>query len=476
MENIEQYNEEQFQMLRLSVANTTSGICLFQSDDVEEQVRIAQRLCDELEKTCCILDMSHTKSEDWPDEIGKLRNLLAGHTDAEAVILCNLQVCGTSEGDKEYIKKFNYMRDQMLSMKKSWVFGMSPYFAAVLSREARDLYSCIMNHFTFRENESGQTMAYAETEFTGDQKLLLYRFKGMKKQVVRDGVENTLNSTLLQLVSVWNKLSEYGNGETMRWICNVLTVLEERISREELTAEDCLAYQEAVSAWLKMRETKKAWYLEKKIKERAELLLPERSAQKAALYQKMGHICVDLNKYQKAERYTLLAIDYYDENGMENSEEKFQTVNILALTKVMERKAGEAAEIYRKLIKKSEEVFGEDYAYLAILWNNLGVAYFAQQEFSEALEAFLKTSAFGSRGIESKGNNLRNIGYTYEKIGDYRNAAFYLRKAEDELEKISSAAGAAAILKFIYSHLADIYKRLEMDELSLFYTKKARQS
>lgn len=56
------------------------------------------------------------------------------------------------------IERYNEEQFQMLSMGKVWVFGMSPYFASVLSRRARDLYSCIMGHFEFYPNSSTQPL------------------------------------------------------------------------------------------------------------------------------------------------------------------------------------------------------------------------------------------------------------------------------------------------------------------------------
>lgn len=149
MDRIKQYNEEQYQMLCLAISGTDSGICLFKSDNAKEQAAVAQRLCRDVKKSCCVLDMSETEPDKMPCDIGKMRDLLIGMEGVEVVILYNLQLCGEAFGDENYIQRFNYMRDQLVSMRKVWVFGMTNYFATMLSREARDLYSYIMNHFEF---------------------------------------------------------------------------------------------------------------------------------------------------------------------------------------------------------------------------------------------------------------------------------------------------------------------------------------
>ena len=181
MESIEQYNDEQFQMLCLSVMDTTSGICLFQTDYPEWQSSIAYNLQKSIGKSSCVLDMSRIESQNVPDEIGKLEQLLEGHEEARVVVLCNIQVCGTICGDVAYIQKLNYMRDQMLARGKVWVLGMSPYFSVLLSREARDLYSCIMNHFTFQSCEEEENFSFGEVDdYTGDIRLELSRFREFK--------------------------------------------------------------------------------------------------------------------------------------------------------------------------------------------------------------------------------------------------------------------------------------------------------
>lgn len=87
MENIRQYNEEQFQMLCLAVADTTSGMCLFQSYDPDDQTEIAERLQKMIRKKSCILDMSRIDAAGYPDEIGKIRDLIKEYKDVSVVIL-----------------------------------------------------------------------------------------------------------------------------------------------------------------------------------------------------------------------------------------------------------------------------------------------------------------------------------------------------------------------------------------------------
>ena len=151
MNSLLEYNEEQYQMLRVVIEDTSTGICLFRAYSANEQINIANRLQKESVKRCCAFDMAKIKKDDLPLNIERVRKLLNGYEECEVVIWYNLQVCGARLGEEEYFQNLNYMRDQLWAMNKVWIFGMSPYFATLLSRSARDLYSCIMNHFEFRE-------------------------------------------------------------------------------------------------------------------------------------------------------------------------------------------------------------------------------------------------------------------------------------------------------------------------------------
>lgn len=178
MDNIRQTNEEQFQMLCLAVENMNAGICLFYADSAGAQSEIAKRISAATSKSCCILDMSEADKKLMPDEIGKLRALMGGKEEAQTVILCNLQLCGENAGDEYFIQKFNYMRDQMTAMEKIWILGMTKYFSVMLGQNARDLYSCIMNHFGFAE-EKESLPEFAEPELYGDKGRSLLKLKSL---------------------------------------------------------------------------------------------------------------------------------------------------------------------------------------------------------------------------------------------------------------------------------------------------------
>lgn len=143
-------NTEQLQMLCFAIEDRKYGaFCLYKCDDEKEQVIIANKICDNITKSSCIIDIARLSDDKIPDEISKLRALLAGNETAQVVIICNMQKCGEIKGYKEYIEQFNYMRDQMAELRKIWIFGMTKEFAQMLSCTAPDLYSCISNHFDF---------------------------------------------------------------------------------------------------------------------------------------------------------------------------------------------------------------------------------------------------------------------------------------------------------------------------------------
>lgn len=75
------------------------------------------------------------------------------------------------------------MRDQLLAMNKNWVLGMSPYFAILLSRQARDLYSCIMNHFEFWNGDEDEFQMFVSDNYTSNIRLSLLRFKEYQTRI-----------------------------------------------------------------------------------------------------------------------------------------------------------------------------------------------------------------------------------------------------------------------------------------------------
>ena len=460
MENIRQYNEEQFQMLQIAIADMTSGICVFQSYDPVVQKKIAQELENKSGKSCLILDMSQIPTDSLPDDIGKLRRLLQGKEDVTVVILCNLQVCGAELGDVEYAQKLNYMRDQMMSMGKVWVLGMSPYFAVVLSREARDLYSCIMNHFKFQEKEEEQMTGFEETEFYGDLKLDMSHLEELSGRIANRGIEKMSKAELLQAVNAWNHVYEYGNEKLLSKIQEILRYLEEDMDRKRFTAKDCLDYQCVVLAWINLEKYDEALRVMQNIKTRAEQILPEQCKEKAGIYLMLAKVYFCLKDNEKAEKNVDLALQYdSDEKSQRYSPRKILAMDLLAILKMEKGEQEKSLEIYKELIEGVIGQYGENYAMMSALWNNYGCVYMQMRKYPEALHCFQNAAAVNNDRISDRGNHFKNIGQIYGKMGDYRQAISYLKKAEGIFLQADEPLRDQKRLKVVHELLTEYEKK-----------------
>lgn len=146
-------NNEEFKMLCLAISDMKSGFCLMKCDDENRQLDIANDVCSDISKNSLVIDISALDTQSIPYNTFKLRALLSRCELAQVVFLCNLHECAKALGDDEFIERFNAMRDIMIAMNTIWVFGVTSEFATKLSCKARDLYSCILNHFEFNSKK-----------------------------------------------------------------------------------------------------------------------------------------------------------------------------------------------------------------------------------------------------------------------------------------------------------------------------------
>lgn len=473
MENIESYNEEQFQMLKLAVTDTTSGMCLFQSYDAEEQVLIAERICEAVQKESCILNMSEINEERYPDTIGKLRALLDGCETTSIVILCNLQLCGAALGEEVFIERLNHMRDQMLSMGKVWVFGMSPYFASMLSRSARDLFSCIMGHFEFYRKEEKDGWMFEQLDFSGDVRLNLRRFVEIRSRVELKNIAQTKESVLLDILSVWNKIYAYTSLDMVELIRQVLAVVEKNMEEKELSATDCTAYLEAAAARYHLSEYKEALRDIELLEARAKLVLPKRSREIGNIFALKGMCCFRLMKFADAEKSIVQAISCYEAVSTDILGEKIEAIDTLIQIKTLDGSADEALNISYDLILSVQNNMGKDCSYLPSLWNNRGVVYAKLRRPSEALECLQKANELLPVSDKEKrvlkGHVLRNIGFLYNKMGNYARAVEYLNESEKTYHLMEDSFGKYRKIKNVYQLLSEVYHKISQEELSEKY-------
>lgn len=476
MSDMKQYNEEQYLMLKLAIANMSSGICLFRSYDAKEQVKIAEKLKKDVPKECCILDMSQITAAETPDDIIKLRKLLEGNENTKVVVFCNLQICGVRLGDKEYIQRLNYMRDQMFDMEKIWVLGMTPYFATLLSQQARDLYSCILNHFEFKQTDKERLWIFEENDFFGDVKINLLKFTDLQKQIQMQGIEKTSTAILLRTINVWTGILEYCTKETIEWVKEVLTFLKNYIFQGNLKKGEYIKYLPVVTAYRQLYLSDEALQVALKIKEESEKVFINENRDMINIYKQLGSIYCLRKEYDIAEENMNKVAWYYKEVAHECTYDYLVSMDTIAQIKGMRGERQEAVKIYQSLIAEVEEKYSKDYKYLSVLWNNMGAAYAVENQFSNALKCFFKSDELmqliNDENIRKKANTDKNIGYMYAKIGDYDQAIVYLEKAELLLKKIDPSLVALDKLEFIYKLMSDCYKNKHNTEMSKRYKNK----
>ena len=122
MENDTQKNEEQLEMLLMTLEEVRHGICLFQSENQAKRVALIQKRFGK-EKVI-------TRNIAEEDEVVGMVSAQdfrrwASQSEANVVIVYNIQLLGIRFGDEAVIEKLNFMRDQILAIGKLFVFGVS---------------------------------------------------------------------------------------------------------------------------------------------------------------------------------------------------------------------------------------------------------------------------------------------------------------------------------------------------------------
>lgn len=476
MASIEQYNEEQLEMLCLTVEDTTSGICLFQLYDAEKQLEIAEVLKTRIRKKSCIIDMAWLEEDNLPNGIDMVKKLLQGNEDCNVVIMCNLQICGIAFGNEIYIQNLNYMRDQLLAMNKVWVFGMAPYFATILARQARDLSSCIMNHFEFKEYDDEQLTEFEEdTDFSGDWKLQLLQYRDLKSRIKKEGIKHSSEDELLQVLNLWDTIYESSNETDVKYIQKISNYLAENLKQVEVTAERCLKYQIVVKTQIRLEKLDDALVLEQRLCAQAEQILSAESYERNLIYRYLGEIYFRLKQFEMAETYISKVVIYYTDVQKGDLQGRILAFDAMARLYIMTGKVSAALEEYQKLQSEVAKQYGSDYLNLYFIWNNMGVAYNTMKQYSEALECFLEADRILS--VNQKGkrkervNVLKNIGKVYGKIGDNKKAIKYLKMAECAIEVMDPIL-KNKMLKTIYELLAEAYARNLQGDMSRLYIEK----
>ncbi len=431
--DIQKEDREQIEMMKIAIRNISSGMCLYKAN-AARQTEIAEQIKSEVQKQCCILNMEALPESEYPNEMGKLKALLKGHEDAQVVFLCNLQLCGEKLGEK-FFQNFNYMRDQMFAMNKIWIFGVTYYTASLLNRYARDLYSCIMNHFEFY-NEDIEYLAHFEDirypsgDLTaGDKKLREYKIKIGCEELSRID-----DSQIFDVIKLWNRLYRYCDTDIKEWVRKLLFQEEMLCRKKTFSFQEYFFWMEMTRAWMHVEEYSRALDMLQFIKREAENRLVSQGPELVEISSLQGEILHLMHQYEEAEKSVQKALSLLLDREGEFGFETIYANDILAKIWSAAKQYGKAVGLYEKIICDTIKYFDEKCGFLAGLWNNLGAVYICMRQNERAADCFLKAANIWSENEEGRimeAEEMEKLGILLGEEGDVPTAYEYLVQAKD---------------------------------------------
>lgn len=476
---IVQADSEQFQMLSLMIDDTTTGMCIYQAATAKEQRMIADELKSSNRKKTMIIDMADyaKRTDEVPRDIQQFKRLLDKAPQAQVVIVCNLQLCGLWMGDSAYIEKLNYMRDQLMECGKMWVFGMTPYFSILLSREARDLFTYIMYNCSFTAEEEKETVSYNKSkEYTGDIKLLVNRFEEYKRYIdAREESEGLDLDMAAETLWVWLSCADYLDYTAAEWVHNLADSICDILPAGKEAREQIGIYKLLSNVYLQLGEYQKTQYFAKLRQELIEKSFSPNSVEMAGMYAELAFMCLKTGDFAQAKTNSYRALRIYKKMDKEYSPETVDLWEYITQIYLLEHKYDEALAIHKKNIQIITESGNESSYRILTVYNNLGRAYEEKGELSEALRWFRKSQELGEK--YHKGNAeaeilvLNNIAEIYHKMGDLEHAKHELVRARKVCVRYLGENHENAA--HIYHNLAAVYADLEQWNPAEKYYQKA---
>ncbi len=472
MGNDTQNNEEQLEMLLMTLEEVRHGICLFQSENQAKRVALIRKRFGEKKV------ITHNIADDG-EETGMVSaqdfRRWASQSNANVVIVYNIQLLGIRFGDDAVVEKLNFMRDQILAAGKLFVLGVSHYFHLLLSRNARDLYSCILYQFTFQDTDGiniGMRSFHMDM-LSGDDALAIERYRDMKERIQKHHGKQDI-SMCLSCMESWNRVRNLLSYEEKEFIRPLVETVEQQYIAKKIKIEDVQNIWILADTWIGQEKFARSvsWY------EKACCLVKEKLGEKDLLY---ADTLVEYAKYFNAienyiagEIFYQQAIVIYREKKMKYSEKGRMILTQLATAYQNQSKNAEALEIYEDLLSYQREKYGEKYYGNARLLNDMGVVYETQGDVSKALLQYNK--ALEIHEITGKQGSLlaciyQNICVAYLKSGNGKEAWKYIKKAKRIVEDIKGTNSTQLIR--IYNSMYGVWDVLERPDKAFEYLQKA---
>lgn len=116
------------------------------------------------------------------------------------------------------------------------------------------------------------------------------------------------------------------------------------------------------------------------------------------------------------------------------------------------------------MIEAAERDLGKNDYYMVLLWNNLGIVYTIQENYSKALQCFSRVSELtmqNSQYVHWRYTALKNAGIICGRIGDYQKAADYLTMAKEVSDRLEQTGIHVKGKEKMYERLMLYQIRLE---------------
>ncbi len=172
------------------------------------------------------------------------------------------------------------------------------------------------------------------------------------------------------------------------------------------------------------------------------------------------------------------AVSFFQSEAFYNDDD---WIKGMICTRLMQYKEG--IRCYEKAIERDRAVYGDKpHPYVAMFFNNLGLAYEALGEVQQALQyqersLDMKRAVYGDKAYPDVAATLNNVGSAHDKLGDpskgleYFTQAFQMRKAFYGDQAHADLAGSLTNLGVAYEKLGDVPKALLYYEQSLQMNK-----
>ncbi len=469
-------NEEQFQMLLMALEGTKQGICLFQTEDQSKWVSF---ICQNLGNQNVIL---HNIGDD--DENTGLPDISdfkqwAGTSDAQIVIVYHLQLLGLRFGDKKAVEHLNYMRDQIQHIGKLFLFGVTPYFALLLSRSARDLYSCIRYHFKFLSTlpELHRAPTEDDTELNGDDVFEIEKYWAYKKEAANKTDDEQIR-LYLECMRCWLSIRGSLPSQEYTSILRMACTVEEYFRKRPIDLTQAEQICILADTWLELEEMEKSLHWYQLITDTVKSKLGDTNQDYATALVHFANYYQQTGDYEQCEKYFDQAIQIYEENMTTLGEGYKGSYRIALLQRaILYRRKSQfqkALDIYETILKHDTQKYGAEYAENATCLNNMGRVYEELYDSSRALAQYQK--ALRLLLISGKKNHLLttlyvNISCMYLKNGDTKNAWKNIKLAKKATETLYGTESANFIP--IYNTIAAIWMERKQPDNAMGALNKA---